>query len=233
MGEINLRVLAGLPRTLVALAGLAGVVLLASGCGSARPRVAAIGTTTARNGSGRSSSDRRDTGPPVVSAGRTSGSAGAPSGNSTGRASYALMRGSVRQMTKFAACVRSHGAPNFPDPNRQGQFSMSAVTAAGIDPRSPQLERAVQTCANDLPNGATAAPSPAEQARAREQGLAFSACMRSHGEPNFPDPPSGGAAIRILPGSGIDPRSPQYQTATMACGKHLGKTSKTGPSAGS
>jgi hypothetical protein len=145
---------------------------------------------------------------------------------------FALVRGSVSQMTRFAACVRSHGEPNFPDPNAQGQFSMSAVTAGGIDPRSPQLGRAVQACEKDLPKGGPAALSPAAQAKARQQVLAFSACMRSHGVPNFPDPPSGGQAIRILPGSGIDPQSPQYQRATTSCQKYLGKGSKLGPGAG-
>jgi len=119
-------------------------------------------------------------------------------------------------MTKFAACVRSHGEPNFPDPNAQGQFSMSAVTTGGIDPRAPQLGQAVQACEKDLPKSGPTAVSPATQAQARQQLLQFSACMRSHGVPTFPDPPPGGQAIRILPGSGIDTQSPQYQAATAA-----------------
>ena len=217
-----------LVTTVVALAGLASLVLLASACGgSTSPRVATIGTTT-QSGSGQRGSVGG--GSPVGSSGGTSGSAGAPSGNAAGRASYALVRGSVSQMTKFAACVRSHGEPNFPDPNAQGQFSMSVVTAGGIDPRSPQLGRAVQACEKDLPKSGSAALSPAAQAQARQQALAFATCMRSHGVPNFPDPPPGGQAIRILPGSGVDPQSPQYQTATTACRKYLGKASKFGPS---
>jgi hypothetical protein len=135
-------------------------------------------------------------------------------------------------MTKFAACVRSHGEPNFPDPNAQGQFSVSTVAASGIDPQSPQLGRAVRACEKDLPKSAPAVLSPAAQAQARQQVLAFSTCMRSHGVPNFPDPPPGGQAIRIVPGRGIDPQSPQYQTATTACRMYLGKGSKFGPSAG-
>ena len=216
--------------TVVALAGLASLVLLASACGgSASPRVAAIGTTT-QSGSGQRAS--LGGGSPTASSGGTSGRAAAPSGNAAGRAPYALVRGSVSQATRFAACVRSHGEPNFPDPNAQGQFSMSGVTASGIDPRSPQLGRAVQACEKDLPLSGPAALSPAEQAQASQQALAFSTCVRSHGLPNFPDPPPGGQAIRILPGSGIDPQSPQYQTATTACRNYLGKGSKFGPTAG-
>jgi hypothetical protein len=216
-----------LVTTVVALAGIASLVLLASACGgSASPRVAA----TTQNGSGQRGSVGG--GPPVGSSGGTTGSAGTTSGNTAGRETFALVRGGVGQMTKFAACVRAHGEPNFPDPNAQGQFSMSAVTASGIDPRSPQFGRAVQACERDLPKSGPTAVSSAEQAKARQQGLEFSACMRSHGVPDFPDPPPGGQAIRIVPGSGIDPQAPEYQMAATDCRKYLGKVSKLGPSPG-
>ncbi len=215
-------------RLMVAFVGLAGVVLLPSACGgAATPGVAAIGTTTTRSGA-----DQRGAvgdASPVIAGGGTSAGAGA---NSADRAAYALVRGSVAQMTKFAACLRSHGEASFPDPNAQGQFSMSAVTAGGIDPRSPELGRAVQACEGELPTSGPVALSPAEQAQARRRTLAFSTCMRSHGAPSFPDPPPGGQAIRIRPGSGIDPKSPEYETASTACGRYLGKAPKTGPGAG-
>src|SRR5215831_10050271 len=40
----------------------------------------------------------------------------------------------------------------------------------------------------------------------------FSACMRKHGVPNFPDP-NGQGVIKIDPSSGIDPRSPSFGAA--------------------
>jgi len=43
--------------------------------------------------------------------------------------------------------------------------------------------------------------------------------MRSHGVPNFPDPSAGGGGIQIPSGSGIDPRSPAFQSAQNACSK--------------
>jgi hypothetical protein len=52
------------------------------------------------------------------------------------------------------------------------------------------------------------------------QSLHFSACMRSHGVPNFPDPTSGGG-ISISSSSGIDPFSPAFKAAQSACGKLL------------
>jgi len=50
--------------------------------------------------------------------------------------------------------------------------------------------------------------------------LAFSACMRSHGVPNFPDPTggsNGGVQVNISSGSGINPNSPAYQAAQRSC----------------
>lgn len=51
--------------------------------------------------------------------------------------------------------------------------------------------------------------------------LRFSECMRAHGLPDFPDPSAGGGIhLAIAPGSGIDPRSPAFQSAQRSC-KHL------------
>jgi hypothetical protein len=52
------------------------------------------------------------------------------------------------------------------------------------------------------------------------QAVKFSACMRSHGVPNFPDPsPSGG--IQLTPAMGIKPFSPGFKTAQQACHRLL------------
>ena len=48
----------------------------------------------------------------------------------------------------------------------------------------------------------------------------FSSCMRSHGVPNFPDPGAQGR-LTINASSGIDPGSPQFQSAQRACAKYL------------
>lgn len=55
----------------------------------------------------------------------------------------------------------------------------------------------------------------------RSQFLAFSACMRSHGVPNFPDPSSGGGGIHFNAGSGINPFSPSFKAAQGSCSKLL------------
>ena len=48
----------------------------------------------------------------------------------------------------------------------------------------------------------------------------FSACMRTNGVPNFPDPPAGGGGIQIQQGSGVNPFSPAFKAAQSKC-KHL------------
>lgn len=55
-----------------------------------------------------------------------------------------------------------------------------------------------------------------------QQALAYAQCMRSHGEPGFPDPSSQGLFPRLpLP-------SPQYTSASSACG-HLLPSYKVTP----
>jgi hypothetical protein len=49
--------------------------------------------------------------------------------------------------------------------------------------------------------------------------LAYSACMRSHGVTNFPDP-SGGGGLN-LDGTGINPFSPSFRAAQSSCRKVL------------
>ena len=46
--------------------------------------------------------------------------------------------------------------------------------------------------------------------------VAFSACMRAHGEPKFPDPNSQGVVSSLIQ-MGIDPNSPQFQAAQKTC----------------
>jgi hypothetical protein len=184
-----------------------GLAVAASGCTSdpGSPAVASAGSATTNRSSSLS--------PPSGGAGTGSGS-----GRSRGSGGSVTMGGgSASQMRKFASCMRSHGVPTFPDPSADG-----TVTFSGIDPESSSFTSAQKACRKYTPNGGQA-PSPAEQAKAQAQALKFSACMRSHGVPKFPDPQfSGGrASLRIGPSSGIDPSSPVFQAAEKACRGNL------------
>jgi hypothetical protein len=54
------------------------------------------------------------------------------------------------------------------------------------------------------------------------RAVEFALCMRTRGEPNYPDPVSEGGSVHetIRAGSGVDPNSPQFSGARSAC-KHL------------
>jgi len=51
-------------------------------------------------------------------------------------------------------------------------------------------------------------------------GAKFSACMRKHGEPNFPDP-NGQGVVQFGSADGIDPASSTFQKARSTCQKLL------------
>ena len=121
----------------------------------------------------------------------------------------------------FSSCMRSHGVPNFPDPSSSGALSIGP--GSGIDPNSSTFRAAQQACQKVLPNGGR--PSPQQLAKMQQHLLAFSACMRSHGVPDFPDPTfTGGGAqlkLRASSGSDLDPQSPRFQAAQTACQGNL------------
>jgi len=155
------------------IAPLAGLGLLASGCGGPKvPSVASIGT-------------------------------GSTSATSTSAASGQIA---------WAACIRSHGVPNFPDPNSQGEINL-----AGINIRSAQFLAAHQACQSLVPpnHGRT----PAQQKQMVAHQLAVAECMRKHGVPNFPDPDSQGAFVG--PTSQTE-SSPIAQKAEQICNPGTG-----------
>jgi hypothetical protein len=117
----------------------------------------------------------------------------------------------------FSACMRSHGVPGFPDPSTgsNGQVQIQASPGSGLDPNSPAYQAAMRSCQSLLPVGKAAGGSVSPAVRA--QYLRYAACMRSHGEPSFPDPTFSGNSVNLNPGPGIDPNSPQYQSASRAC----------------
>jgi hypothetical protein len=198
--------LGGGRRVAVLAAVLGALALLAAGCGgsSAVPSVASLGTTTSSGATTPSSSAASGAGP-----GTSASSAGGVS-----HIGMTIAGGSSANLMKYASCMRSNGEPSFPDPNSQGQLQFSG------DPNSAGFQRAQQACQKDLPNHGEV--SPAQQQQMRTQALAMSACMRSHGVPDFPDPTfgtGGSARISIKGGSasGLDPNSPQFQAAMKDC----------------
>jgi hypothetical protein len=155
-------------------------------------------------------------------------------GSSAGGGSNVAIKRSA--MLAFAQCVRAHGVPNFPDSASRGGggFEISASQRSGSGPSmsvngvpisAPAFQAAMQACHSKLPNGGR--PPAAATAAMRSKALRFARCMRQHGVTGFPDPqfgtgPFGGTEIKIQ-GSGIDPRSPAFQSAQTACAPIMGK----------
>jgi hypothetical protein len=118
-----------------------------------------------------------------------------------------------QQALKFSQCMRSHGITNFPDPGSTGGIEISS--SSGINPNNAQFAAAQKACRKYMPPG----PSHAQQEQMEQQALAFAACMRAHGLPNFPDPTFGpnGSINRNYGSSGTNPDSPAFQAAVKHC----------------
>ncbi len=191
-----------------AIVTAAAIALLAAGCGGGggSPGVANLAassstTATTTTTQGQSGSGGKPFGGP---------------GGGQGQFQIAMNVGTA-DGTKFAACMRKHGVPNFPDPNGQGVITIHS--GMGIDPGSPAFRSARSVCEKLLPNGGQ--PTPAQIAQRQQQMLAFSACMRAHGLKDFPDPTNGGLRIQVHPGSNLDPNNPTFQNAQKACLKYI------------
>lgn len=116
------------------------------------------------------------------------------------------------QALKFANCMRAHGVSNYPDPTSGGGVSLPP----GVDPSSPAFKSAQRACAGSAPN--ISAP-PALSEATRRKLLKLSQCMRTHGQPNLPDPSTTSSATLVRARtSGIDPQSPAFKHAATACG---------------
>src|SRR5258708_25317683 len=121
-------------------------------------------------------------------------------------------------MPPFPRCVRQHGVTNYPDPDSSGHLPAGGKQIALSSPQFPAAETA---CTHLLSSGA--------ETQGDQQKIAFALkvaqCMRRHGFPTYPDPtissPRGpGSGIRFE-GTGIDTKSPRFQTAEINCEKQV------------
>ncbi len=181
-------------RGLVLALLLAAVGLAAAGCGGGTsPSVANVDTTT---------------------------SAAAPASAAKGSASPGPALTPQQETAiddAYAACMTGHG------------IEARAIKGGGVGfithpgspgPGSPTFTAAQRACKHLLPKGGLPAPTQAQiQARVAELRK-LSGCMRSHGVAKFPDPSSDGSLL-ITPSSGIDPNSPQFQTAQKDCAQYF------------
>ena len=151
---------------------VAGASLGAAGCGSGAgpPGVASLGGSAGTTSS---------TAPPNDSA---------PSLSPGGDNGVAVMIAGGRNALEFSRCMRAHGVSSVPDPNAQGAIQVT------VDPSSATFRSARRAC-QPLIGGGTKRPQLSLEER--RQALAFSACIRTHGVPDFPDPNFSGGGVRI------------------------------------
>jgi hypothetical protein len=166
-----------------ALAGLVGLSLLVSGCGSSPgSHVAQLGSATTTT---------------------TTTSSSGPS--STTSAASAQLNAALA----FSRCMRSHGAPTFPDPDSQGNFPQQS--SASDQAKQASLS-AQDACKSQLPRRGGLG-TPQDRQKKFAFALKVADCLRAHGYPSFPDPT---ASSQNVP-PGIDPNSKQFQAAEMNC----------------
>jgi hypothetical protein len=137
------------------------------------------------------------------------GGGGGPSATASSSVSSAYTKALA-----YAQCIRAHGVPSYPDPNSKGQF---VIQNGSNDPTAnvstTVLNAADKACRKLLPPAMAQGPSAQGQGSTTSE-LKFAECMRSHGEPNFPDPASNGSFT--LP-AGMNAESPQFKNAGKAC----------------
>ena len=118
-------------------------------------------------------------------------------------------------LVAFSACMRSHGVPNFPEPQTTGSGVRLNLTPAIAN--SPKFKSAMKHCRSLLPNGGVGPTiTPADKA----DYLKGVACMRSHGYPNFPDPTFSNNQVRFVVPANIDQNSPKFKQVVATC-EHL------------
>jgi len=109
------------------------------------------------------------------------------------------------------------------------------LAGCGAGPSHPSVasEGTATTTAAQSTTTTPAASGGSIRAKAVVHALAFAQCMRTHGEPNFPEPVFHGhsASEVINPSSGVDPHSPQFAATFGKC-KSLLPNGGAGASAG-
>jgi hypothetical protein len=127
--------------------------------------------------------------------------------------------------------MRSHGVPNYPDPDSSGQLPKGSAQQFGVS--SAQLQTAQNACLHLLPTAGSFQQQSQQCFSAGNcpQALVqqiltvqrkFAQCMRSHGVPNWPDPSldSEGRPIFNLVPAGIthsETHSPPTATKMTEC----------------
>jgi hypothetical protein len=147
-------------------------------------------------------------GPPTSHVAQLGSSKPQSSSSSTSSAKSAY-----KDAAAFSRCMRSHGVPNFPDPDSQGNFPSFQT---GVSKQTSVA--ANEGCKRLLPRGGSMG-TPQQRRDKLAFALNVARCVRTHGFPTFPDP--SGSSQSNPPG--IDLNSPQFQSAETSCERQARK----------
>jgi hypothetical protein len=130
----------------------------------------------------------------------------------------------------YSACMRSHGVPNFPDPGSGGAVPKADPQQLGVG--AVQLKSAQQACQQLIPAVGDTAEQQGEE-KCAEAGDCSQAvvqtwmtglrtlaqCLRTHGEPSWPDPVLTAAGLPHFnyDQAGIDHHSSQVLAKVQQC----------------
>jgi len=155
---------------------------------------------------------------------------GSPSSTGSGGSPNAAGSTSSPSAVGYSRCMRSHGMPNFPDPTSNGQVPKADPQQLGVS--TSQLQAAQTACQHLIPGTGSTAEQQQEtqcamagdcsQAVVQQwmSGLrTLAQCLRSHGEPNWPDPiiTSRGLPHFNYSQAGIDHHSSQVLAKVQVC----------------
>jgi hypothetical protein len=143
----------------------------------------------------------------------TAACSGRPSSASSGNSPHAGRSSSSPSAVAYSSCMRSHGVPNYPDPDSSGALPKGDAQHFGVN--SSQLQATERACQSLLPNTGSFDQQfshcvssgdcpPALVQQAMTLMRSFAQCMRSDGVPNFPDPTIGAGGAPFFNASGAD-----------------------------
>jgi hypothetical protein len=156
----------------------------------------------------------------------------APSSDSSAASADSYVFGgpvTTTQELALAQCMRSHGAPRFPDPSPSGSFTLTTTPngpEGAVDIDSSRIVAAYGACRHLLTGGGPSIAELRQHLRQQQQKqqeavpalVNFTRCMRGHGVPDFPVPPADGQTTPAPHQStGINATSPRFQAAVRAC----------------
>jgi hypothetical protein len=120
-------------------------------------------------------------------------------------------------LVAFSSCVRSHGVPSFPDPQRLAGGNLK-LTIHQLGTTSPRVRTATERCSYLLPNRGGSQQPDRQTPKQLADERSFARCMRSHGVGNFPDPNGqSGLSVEMVEAQGIDVHSTAVLHVVQVC----------------